>query len=58
MHFVHHHTDKKSVTDAASEHNGLAVLGVFIEVNEEKNMVFDKIDEQIGKLLFEGKRKI
>lgn len=53
MHFVHHHTNKKNVDDAASEHNGLAVLGVFIEVNDEKNKVFDKIDEQIGKLLFE-----
>ncbi|CAD5123323.1 DgyrCDS11681 [Dimorphilus gyrociliatus] len=55
MHFVHHHLDKKSVNDAASEHNGLAVLGVFIEVNKEKSAVFDKIDEQIGKLLYEEK---
>jgi carbonic anhydrase len=55
LHFVHWNTSLfKSPAEAMPNDNGLAVLGVFLEIGSETNEELEKVLSQIDKITFKG----
>lgn len=55
LHFVHWNTQLfNSASDAMPNNNGLAVLGVLIEVGSEKNEELDKVLSQVSQITYKG----
>jgi carbonic anhydrase len=55
LHFVHWNTSLfKSPAEAMPNDNGLAVLGVFLEIGSETNEELEKVLSQIDKIIFKG----
>jgi len=55
LHFVHWNTELfNSAAEAMPNDNGLAVLGVFLEVGSEKNEELEKLLSQISNITFKG----
>lgn len=51
LHFVSYNTKYSEFKDAKNKSDGLAVLGVFIEVGDRKNQAFSFLDEYLGELV-------
>ncbi len=44
----------KSAAEALPNDNGLAVLGVFLEIGSETNVELEKVLSQVDKIIFKG----
>ena len=57
IHLVHYNTNYAGISDALADNNGLAVIGFFLEVDEEKEKngaVDDLIQSMQNELIYKG----